>query len=170
MLNRCRTVLLFLVFCCACQAGLCQDAKDSVMASFETMSSFLNGNWEGKGAFANGRPIEAAASFQYDTVYHTLTYRHSDKAPGQWKNLTLINVLKDQHKIVALYNDKWSGARIFYSELLQLDKWSLVRQTSKMSERFVFTLINERQFRLEWEVKKEGGEWKLGDSLVFSRA
>jgi hypothetical protein len=136
------------------------------------LASFFSGDWTGRGQFASGRPIEADASFRLELDGQWLQYRHTDRAPNSYKALGMWGIESATRKLVMTLNDSGGGARNFTSEGWNDGALTFVRTVSAeplLEERFVFTRLSERSFRMAYEVRKGEQPWRMIDALTFER-
>lgn len=133
------------------------------------IANYFSGSWSGKGHFASGKPIEADAIFQLDLDGQWLTYRHTDREPNRYKAYGMWGYDKGEGKLVFTVNDNFGGARKFYSEGWQQGTLTFTREGGQSAERFIFEMVDIATFRMTFQVKKTEQDWKLVDTLDFSR-
>lgn len=161
--------VLSVLFCIALNA----QTSDSLTEGYSKVAKFYKGKWYGKGAFSNGKPIEAAVSFEIDSLCQCLVYKHQD-VPSGWKVLSLWNISKAEKQVKAIYNDEFSGMRIFsaseFSESrIVYSRSALRKDNSQYFERFVFEKQDSNTYKMTWETSSDGDKWRMGDWLVFRR-
>jgi len=165
--------LLFLC-CIVISSALQAQTNDSLSQIYTKVAEFYKGKWNGKGAFANGKSIEAAVSFELDTMGKCLVYKHRDVLPVGWKALALWNLSKTDKQIKAIYNDEFSGMRIFsaaqFSEAkIVFSRSALNKNNKEFFERFVFEKQDANSYKMTWEISYDGEKWTMGDWLLFQR-
>ncbi len=156
-------------------------AATSVKSLDPAMVDFLSGKWHGVGEFANGKPIEADVEFQMDLGGRWLQYRHTDKPPARYKALGLWGIDSASNTLIMTLHDSFGGARLFTSNgwsagMVTFSSSGAISPNAVLSpsatvrqERFHFVQQSADQFKMTYEVNKEGGEWRMGDFVVFSR-
>jgi len=165
-----RRKLIALMFCLAGAAR----AADSPTPLNEDMASFLAGHWSGAGAFGNGKKIEADVDFQRELDGQLLLYRHTDKAPNNYKALGTWSVDKASGKLVMNVSDNFGGTRRFESEgwladIVAFNKVGIPVAAGNRQERFTFQRKSPNSFRMSYEWSADGKNWKLGDFIDFER-
>ena len=135
---------------------------------------FFQGQWYGKGAFSNGKPIEADVSFELTLDSSWLLYHHLDKLPNHYKATTLWGVDTHTGQFVAYTFDNFHGHRQFTT-----DGWSQGRLQSTTREyyaeagwlfqQFTYEKTSDTSFKMTYEVSKDAHTWKVGDYLVFTK-
>lgn len=157
----------------ALSASLPALAADAPPVLNEEMAAFFSGNWSGAGEFANGRKIEADASFQRELDGRWLLYRHTDKAPNKYKALGLWGYEAASGKLLMTVNDSFGGARRFESEGWADGKVVFLKPAGAAPgarhERFTFERLAPQRFKMSYESSADGTTWRLVDHLVFDR-
>lgn len=143
--------------------------------------AFFAGEWTGKGAFANGRPIEARLTITPDLQGQWLALRHEDQPPNAYRALSLWGVERASQQLVMTIHDAGGGLRLFTSEGWRDGKVIFDHSTPLPApptppgrqERFTYERLSPVSFRFTYEVRAEepagSHAWRLGDSLVFSK-
>lgn len=142
--------------------------------------TFFSGEWSGAGEFADGKKIEADASFMPDLDNQWLAYRHTDRAPNKYKAFGMWGFEYTSKKFVMTVTDNFGGARLFSSDgwmdgkIIFLKNSAISLQASdtkqpERRERFTFEKQNNDEFKMTYEVSPDGKVWKLGDYLIFKR-
>lgn len=160
-----RRKLIALMFCLAGTAHAANSPDDS-------LATFFAGHWTGAGAFGNGKKIEAEVDFQRELDGQWLLYRHTDKAPNNYKALGLWGIDKASGKLVMTVSDNFGGARRFESGGWNEGRVEFVKAGAPGTrhERFTFERKSPTSFRMTYEWSTDGATWKLGDYLDFERA
>ena len=134
---------------------------------------FFAGEWEGSGQFSNGKEINAVVKFSSELDNQWLLYSHQDLAPNKYRAMGMWGFERLSGKFIMILQDNFGGSRKFES-----DGWidgkvtfvnNVVTSTRNYSERFVFERLSVKSFKMSYEVKKDGKEWRLGDYLIFRR-
>ncbi|MBS0214993.1 MAG: DUF1579 family protein [Proteobacteria bacterium] len=142
------------------------------------LARFFAGNWQGQGAFASGRKIEADVSFEASMDGQWLTYRHADRAPNSYKAQGFWGYERTSHAFVMVLADNFGGARLFSSDGWKDDKLVFEGRGAispspssgtSARERFTFAKQSADEFRMSYETSKDGTAWRLVDSLTFKR-
>ena len=123
-----------------------------------SLVNFFVGAWSGEGHFSNGKPIAATLSFHLALDSAWLVSEHRDRPPGDYK--------ADSYwgPDVALVFDNFHGHRSFSSS------WNGTRLVLATAyEHFIYEKVSPTQFRMTYEVSRDGTTWYLGDTLLFSR-
>lgn len=140
--------------------------------------AFFAGEWTGKGAFADGKPIEARLTIAPDLQGQWLVLRHEDLPPNIYRALSLWGVERASQQLVMTVHDAWGGLRLFTSEGWRDGKVTFDHSTQLPApsvppgrqERFTYERLSPVSFRFTYEVRADEQVWRLGDSLVFSKA
>ena len=136
---------------------------------------FFVGHWTGSGAFANGKPIEAEATFELSLDSVWLKYEHADKTPNSYKALSMWGVDAQTGQFLAYGFDNFHGHRVYSSNgwikgklILSVNEyWPKV---GVVYQHFIYDKLSETSFKMTYEVSGDGITWQLGDSLVFTRS
>ncbi len=132
---------------------------------------YITGKWEGKGTFANGKPIASTinCSMSLDGIW--LQYEHTDVPPNQYKAHSMWGVDQDGG-IIAYIFDNFGGHRQFSGDLSQ-DRLVLsnsqLYQGAKFYQRFVYERIDDNSFKMAYETSQDNMQWKMGDTLIYHR-
>ena len=146
------------------------------------MARFFAGNWQGQGAFASGKQIEADVSFEVSMDGQWLVYRHADRPPNGYKAQGFWGYERSSHAFVMVLADNFGGARLFSSDgwkdgTLVFEGRGAISPApsaqpspgSGSRERFTFEKQSADQFRMRYEISKDGVAWHLVDALTFKR-
>lgn len=152
----------------------------------EDLVRFFAGHWQGQGAFASGRKIEADVDFESSMDGQWLVYRHADRAPNNYKAQGFWGYERTSRAFVMVLADNFGGARLFSStgwkdDTLVFDGRGPISPASLSAssapppsgatfhERFVFEKQSADQFLMRYETRKNDADWRLVDSLTFKR-
>jgi hypothetical protein len=154
--------ILSSVYCCA------QQPTDII-----ALSDFFTGGWSCAGEFANGKKIEADASFVRELDGKWLLYRHSDRPPGPFKALAMWGVDQLSGKTISVMQDNFGNARFFSSEgwkdgSITFTRSAMLDQKMNSEDRFRYQRQSNASFKMTYE-RLVDGKWKLGDFLVCTR-
>ncbi|RAJ83599.1 hypothetical protein CLV59_103568 [Chitinophaga dinghuensis] len=132
---------------------------------------YFMGTWEGKGTFANGKPIASTVNCRMSLDSTWLQYEHSDVPPNQYKALSMWGVEKNGDFIAYIF-DNFGGHRQFTGSLSQ-DKLVLTNsqmyQGSKFYQHFVYEKLNDHAFKMAYETSQDSIKWRMGDTLIYHR-
>jgi hypothetical protein len=140
------------------------------------LAEFFTGDWACTGEFANGKKIEADASFTRELDGKWILYRHTDRPPGPFKALAVWGIDRLSGKTISVMQDNFGNERLFTSEgwkdgaitftrtaLLEPDNGQKVND-----ERFRYERRSSESFKMTYE-RLVDSKWKLGDFLVCIR-
>lgn len=137
----------------------------------DEFNTYFLGRWLGTGKFASGKGIAADLSFKMALDNNWIIYEHTDQHPDRFKSLSIWGIDPKTGQFLAYSFDNFSGHKVFHS-----DGWkngNLVLTTNLtgaiMTERFIYTKISEKSFRMTYETSKDSLNWKFGDSLIFKK-
>jgi hypothetical protein len=131
--------------------------------------SYFEGAWSCEGHFANGSPIASNITFSWSAPAQALVKHHDDLPPNGFHDVELWTFDK-VGGFKALVADAYSGARAMTSPGWAGDAltWSH-SEGPQRSERFIYVRLSTDHLRIDWEVSKDGGSFKLGDTLTCKR-
>jgi hypothetical protein len=135
--------------------------------------AFFTGHWKGEGAFAGGQKIAAEVSFAPSLDSAWLVYEHRDVPPGAYKATSMWGV-DGTGQFVAFTFDNFQGHRQWLSSgwaggKLVLSTGGYSSQAGMVFEHFIYERQSATQFKMTYEVSRDGITWRLGDWLVFTR-
>lgn len=138
------------------------------------MVKFFEGSWTGEGQFANGKKILAEASFQLSLDSCWLVYTHTDQLPNRYKAISIWGTDPSTRMFLAYLFDNFQGHRLFTGQGWQSGEVRFAYKDTVTSnripyQRFTYSKISTNSFKMTYEVSKDGFNWRLGDSLIFSR-
>lgn len=137
------------------------------------MIKFFAGQWSGAGEFASGKKIEADVNFAPELDNQKLLYRHADRAPNRYKALGTWGFERDTEKFVMFVEDNFGGSRRFESDGWVDGKIIFLKDVpvsaSNFPERFTFERQADNTFKMIYEAKRDGQNWKMGDYIIFNR-
>ena len=136
--------------------------------------AFFTGHWKGEGAFAQGQKIAAEVSFAPSLDSAWLVYEHRDVPPGVYKATSMWGVDERTGQFVAVTFDNFHGHRQWLSSgwsggKLVLSTGNYSSPGGMMFEHFIYDRMSATQFKMTYEVSRDGITWRLGDWLVFTR-
>jgi hypothetical protein len=136
--------------------------------------AFFTGHWKGEGAFAQGQKIAAEVSFAPSLDSAWLVYEHRDVPPGAYKATSMWGVDERTGQFVAVTFDNFHGHRQWLSSgwsggKLVLSTGNYSSPGGMMFEHFIYERLSATQFKMTYEVSRDGITWRLGDWLVFTR-
>ncbi|MBS0199156.1 MAG: hypothetical protein JSR70_01780 [Proteobacteria bacterium] len=157
-------------------------AADQPVRVPSEVAQFFTGNWQGQGAFASGKKIEADVGFDVSMDGQWLVYRHADRPPNGYKAQGFWGYERSSGTFIMMLADNFGGARLFSSTgwkdgTLVFEGRGAISPTpsaqpspgSGSRERFTFARQSANQFRMSYEVSKDGTTWRLVDALTFKR-
>ena len=143
---------------------------------------FFSGEWLGAGEFASGKKIEAEVAFRPDLDNKWLLYRHTDRAPNNYKALGVWGTERSSKKFVMMISDNFGGMRLFLSEGWSSGKIVFEKSNALSSalsvvagqvpatqERFTFEQQNVHTFKMTYETSEDGRVWRMRDYLIFKK-
>ena len=152
-------------------------ARDAAQPKFSRLDTglvrFFAGHWAGKGQFSNGKPIEADVLFRLDLDSSWLVYEHRDRAPNDYRAYSMWGV-DGSGQFVGYTFDNFQGHRQWMSNgwvggKLVLSGSSELPSNGVLFEHFIYERVSPAQFKMTYEVSRDGIKWILGDWLVFSK-
>jgi len=139
-------------------------------------AAFYIGRWAGTGAFANGTKISAHVSFRWSLDSAWVIYEHQDDPPGRYKALSMWGRDKQSGAPVEMIFDNFQGHRIFVSNgpdtagrLIWNTREPGPAGKGWVFERFRYEQLNAGQFKMTYEMSRDGLSWQTGDWLIFAR-
>lgn len=134
---------------------------------------FFEGTWEGKGKFADGKPIAADVTYTTELDNQWLIFHHEDRPPIKFKAIGTVGIDRESKKMVMLMTDSYSSAKLFVSDGWK-DGTAVFTKTSALGpitrhERFTFKRESPNTYRMTYEFSKDGVNWQLNDYMVFTR-
>jgi hypothetical protein len=132
---------------------------------------FYTGTWEGKGKFADGKPIEADVTYTTELDNQWLVFHHADRPPIPFKAVGTVGIDRESKKWVLLMTDSYSSAKLFVSDGWK-DGTAVFTKTSALGpitrhERFIFKRESAISYKMTYEFSKDGTNWQLNDYMVF---
>lgn len=137
--------------------------------------AYFSGTWTGEGSFASGRPIKASLSFHLTLDSAWLVAEHQDLPPNLYKATTYWGTDVRTGEFIAYAFDNFQGHRQFVSNGFIGGRLVLASQqfqgakTGVVYEHFIYERLTATQFKMSYEVSQDGIEWRMGDSLVFTK-
>jgi hypothetical protein len=166
-----KNVIILLVGCLVGMGARGQGAAPQ--ARLDTaLERFFIGHWAGKGEFSNGKPIEADVVFRLDLDSSWLVYEHRDRAPNDYRATSMWGV-DPSGQFVGYTFDNFQGHRQWMSNGWAEGKLILNGTGGTgafvLFEHFIYERVSPAQFRMTYEVSRDGIKWILGDWLVFTK-
>ncbi len=134
--------------------------------------AFFAGEWTGEGKFANGREIKADVKFSAELDNQWLLYSHQDQEPNKYKALGTWGFEFATENFVMVVQDNFGGSRRFQSEGWANGKIVFTNKVSAANlyeERFTFERQTSDNFKMTYEMSRDGKNWRMVDFLVFTR-
>jgi hypothetical protein len=150
------------------------DAKPaSPFALPAELVEFFQGTWEGKGKFADGKPIEADVTYTTELDNQWLIFHHSDRPPIQFKALGTVGIDRESKKMVMLMTDSYSSAKLFVSDGWK-DGVAVFTKTAVLEpitrhERFIFKRESATTYKMTYEFSQDGTNWQVNDYMIFTK-
>ena len=147
-------------------------------AEARALMSAIQGQWQCRGAFADGRPIEADLRFQPVFGGLGLRFTHIDRAPHTYRQESHWGFDRESGLIVSLAltgsaRAPEPSAAIYVAESWTESSVTLVQRRLLADpfapNRFTYTVAGGR-LRKVWEVARAEGRWQMGDYLDCERA
>lgn len=146
-------------------------------AEARALMNAIQGQWQCRGAFADGRLIEA--DLRFEPVFGGLGVRftHVDRAPHTYRQESHWGFDRESGLIVSLALTGSSrapepSAAVYVAESWTENSLTLVQRTLLAEpfapNRFTYTVTNGR-LRKVWEVARTEGVWQMGDYLDCER-
>jgi len=137
------------------------------------MAIFFIGSWVGQGQFANGKKIAADVVFTLSLDSCWLINTHQDKLPGTYTAASAWGI-DTSGKLVDNRISNFNGYQQFTSEGWRLDGITFTAKTTTHEndiffQHFIYKKISNDQFKMTYEVRRDGATWKEGDHLIFRR-
>lgn len=141
-----------------------------------TLFAGLRGEWNCKGAFANGKPLEADLSFSPALGGRGLRYVHVDRSPNTYRQESVWGFDKDSGQLASLAYISFSGplpsAALYIAASVTDTSATLVHQKLFSDpfapNRFRYDVTGKDKLGMVWEVRRDN-EWRMGDYLKCDR-
>ena len=134
--------------------------------------AYFIGVWNCTGHFvANGAPIEATITAEWDERTLTLTVHHDDLSPHAYHAVETWGATKTPGRYHNSIADRFSGVR-WYSSQGWMDGtlfWSRTEDGREI-ERFVYIRKSEKMMSVNWLVARGMAELTLGDTLDCTKS
>ncbi|MBI3653214.1 MAG: hypothetical protein HY231_19475 [Acidobacteria bacterium] len=150
------------------------DAKPaSPFALPAELVEFYVGTWEGKGKFANGKPIEADVTYTTELDNQWLVFHHADRPPIQFKAVGTVGIDRESKKLVMLMTDSYSSAKVFVSDGWK-DGTAVFTKIPMLApitrhERFIFKRETPMTYKMTYEFSSDGTNWQMSDYMIFTK-
>lgn len=153
-------------------AGMYTLAADaSSIASGMAAMDYFTGAWNCAGSFpSTGKTIASAIRFDPDLGGHAMVKHHDDVPPAVYHAIEVWLPHEDGHDFREVIVDNFGGLRHFHSDGWQSNTliWQSAADVAPI-QRFVYVRTDDNTFRLDWEVSKDGKDYKVGDTLTCKR-
>jgi len=95
---------------------------------------------------------------------------HADNAPNSYLAVEAWGYDGQAKRFNATVLDNFGGARRFGSQGWVQDQLAWVSASEvQPAQRFVYTRLDERRYRVDWQVSRADGGFVVGDTLTFER-
>ena len=131
---------------------------------------FFLGRWDCAGPFASGKPIASHMRYASDLAGQALVKHHDDVPPGSYRAIESWSLAPQAGTFAMAVLDNFGGARRFTS-----DGWHgrsltwLGDSQVQPAQRFVYTRLDDRRYRVDWESARDGKAFVVGDTLTCVR-
>lgn len=132
---------------------------------------YFQGNWRCEGVFpASGKTIASDMRYAIDLHGAALVKHHDDVAPGSYRAIEAWGYDARNSRYEAALLDNAGGVRRFRSPGWQHDvlTWDSAADAVP-AQRFVYTRLDGRHYRIDWKVKRDGERFVVGDTLTCVR-
>lgn len=132
---------------------------------------YFQGSWHCEGVFpASGRTIASRMDYAPDLQGAALVKHHADIAPASYRAIEAWGYDAKGKRYQAAVLDKAGGTRRFASAGWQRDTlaWNSAPEVVP-AQRFVYVRLDERHYRVDWEVNRGGKGFVVGDTLTCTR-
>jgi hypothetical protein len=139
-----------------------------------SLAKFFIGNWSGSGEFANGEKISSDLSFVMSLDGSWIESSHADRLPNHYKAKSFWAIDLKTGQFYAYTFDNFHGHREFSTDGWKNNKLILTTQQYNMQygmlfQHFIYEKLNDNSFKMTYETSHNAINWKLGDSLIFTR-
>jgi hypothetical protein len=130
----------------------------------------LLGRWNCTGHFASGKAIASRMEYAADLAGKALLKHHADLPPGSYRAVESWGQLPQAGRYAMVVLDNFGGARRFTSAGWhgQVLTWQGDAGVQP-AQRFIYTRLDERKYRVDWEVARDGKTFVTGDTLTCVR-
>lgn len=132
---------------------------------------YFQGNWRCEGVFpASGRQIASHMRYAHDLQGAALVKHHDDMAPGRYRAIEAWGYDANGGRYQATILDNSGGARRFASVGWHHDTlaWDSAPEVVP-AQRFVYVRLDERRYRVDWEINRQAKGFVVGDTLTCTR-
>lgn len=131
---------------------------------------FFLGRWDCAGHFASGKPVASHMRYATDLAGKALLKHHDDVPPGGYRAIESWSREPHADAYAMVVLDNFGGARRFTSEGWhgQTLTWLGDAQVQP-AQRFVYTRLDDRRYRVDWDVARDGKAFVTGDTLTCVR-
>jgi hypothetical protein len=162
-LTRCRCLLLAFI------PTLAFGTSATSSKGIATMDYFI-GTWDCAGDFpSSGKAIASTIRFDRDLAVKGIVKHHDDRPPSIYHATELWVYQSAAATFNGAIADNFGGVREFQSTGWQGDQLTWQSTGVKPAQRFVYRRIDDRTFRLDWDVSPKGAQYVVGDTLTCKR-
>jgi len=133
--------------------------------------SYFIGAWACAGVFpSSGKTIASTMRYESDLRGDALLKHHADAPPNSYLALEAWGYDSHAKRFNAVVLDNFGGARRFSSQ--GWDQKELVWASEpevQPAQRFVYTRLSERSYRIDWDVSRKDGSFVVGDTLTCEK-
>ena len=132
---------------------------------------YFVGNWSCSGVFpSSGKTIASTTRYDKDLQDTALLKHHDDTAPGLYRAVEAWGYDAQAMRFNATIMDNFGSARRFSSDGWKQDvlTWSSAADVTP-AQRFVYTRLDGRHYRVDWVESNNGTDFEVGDTLTCNR-
>lgn len=132
---------------------------------------YFQGSWRCQGTFpASGKAIASHMQYAQDLQGAALVKHHDDVAPATYRAIEAWGYDAKGMRYEAAMLDNFGGTRRFASSGWKGDTliWDSTAEVVP-AQRFVYVRMDERHYRVDWKVERNGGGLVVGDTLTCTR-
>ena len=137
------------------------------------IGKYFEGTWKGEGTFANGKAINAIATFNFSLDSCWLICTHTDQLPNKYKAISMWSTDRQKNDFPVVIFDNSHSNRDFMGTHVHDNEVILVYKNDKTTvqyyERFVYLILDHNRFKMTYELSRNAIDWQQGDFLVFAR-
>ncbi|MEI7037354.1 hypothetical protein [Fulvimonas yonginensis] len=133
---------------------------------------YFQGSWRCEGVFpASGRTIASRMTYVADLQGAALVKHHDDTSPGaRYHAIETWAYDARAGRFNAAIVDSFGGVRRFGSDGFRQDTltWESAAEVAP-AQRFAYTRLGPRRYRVDWQVARNGKDFVVGDTLTCTR-
>jgi len=128
------------------------------------------GRWNCSGHFASGKAIASHMEYAADLGGNALLKHHVDRPPASYRAVESWSQVPHAGRYAMVVLDSFGGARRFTSAGWRgpVLTWQGDAQVQP-AQRFVYTRLDDRTYRIDWELARNGKRFMMGDTLTCVR-